>query len=220
MKLLHRRTAAGARAKRATSEVARAGSRERHAAPDLRETILAAAEELFVEGYAGFSMRKLADRIGYSATTIYLYFKDQDDLFSQLMEENFRRLMEAFRHLDAVDDPVEKLKALGRTYVRFGLENPHHYRLLFMIRPDIDAKRPPPGRLAQLAWQALQKAVEDVLTQSRSPRLDAEVASYAFWCSLHGLVSLRILPGREIAPGKTKEIEGYLIDRLVSGLVG
>jgi AcrR family transcriptional regulator len=219
VKLLRRRAAAAATGKRPPLAGGRLIARERHSAPDLRETILAAAEELFVEGYAGFSMRKLADRIGYSATTIYLYFKDQDDLFSQLMEENFRRLMEAFRHLDAVDDPVEKLKALGRTYVRFGLENPHHYRLLFMIRPDIDAKRPPPGRLAQLAWQALQKAVEDVLAQAKHPALDPEVASYAFWCSLHGLVSLRILPGKEIAPGKTPEIESYLIDRLVSGLV-
>jgi AcrR family transcriptional regulator len=186
---------------------------------NLRAMILAAAEDLFAEGYAQFSMRKLARRIGYSATTIYLYFEDQDELFSALIEENFARLLDAFAYLESVEDPVEKLRALGRTYVRFGIENPQHYRVLFMVRPDLDAKRPARGRLAQLAWRHLRKAVEAVLENSKNDQIDSEVASYALWAGLHGLVSLVITSGEHMTPKFVGAVESLMIEAAVAGLV-
>src|SRR5260221_9833654 len=59
---------------------------------ELRQAILAAAGELFLEqGYERFSMRKVAERIGYSPTTIYLYFRDKDDLLFTVIDDGFVR---------------------------------------------------------------------------------------------------------------------------------
>src|SRR2546427_9900091 len=59
---------------------------------DLRQAILTAAGELFLEqGYERFSLRKVAERIGYSPTTIYLYFRDKDDLLFTVVDEGFER---------------------------------------------------------------------------------------------------------------------------------
>ena len=59
----------------------------------LRQEILDAAREMFVrEGYEGVSMRKIADRIEYSPTTIYHYFDDKSDLLSEIISETFAKL--------------------------------------------------------------------------------------------------------------------------------
>ena len=71
---------------------------------EVRDKILDAARELFIaEGYEGVSMRKVADRIEYTPTTIYGYFADKEDLFRQLCHEDFARLAEVFQSVgDAV----------------------------------------------------------------------------------------------------------------------
>src|SRR5215475_11529096 len=61
---------------------------------ELRQTILKAAGELFLEqGYDRFSMRHLAETIGYSAATLYLYFRDKDDLLFTVVDEGYKRFV-------------------------------------------------------------------------------------------------------------------------------
>src|SRR5215208_8327196 len=97
----------------------------------LRQDILDAARELFVkEGYENVSMRRIAEKIEYSPTTIYLYFEDKTALFFAICEETFARLS---RQLAAIavecTDPVERLYRGCRSYVDFGLKHPNHYKL-------------------------------------------------------------------------------------------
>src|SRR2546427_10653015 len=101
---------------------------------ELRQAILTAAGELFLEqGYDRFSLRKVAERVGYSPTTIYLYFRDKDDLLFTVVDEGFVRfghhLAEA---AESQEDPWERIIALGRAYVTFGLQNPVYYQLMFL----------------------------------------------------------------------------------------
>src|SRR4030095_1516509 len=91
---------------------------------DLRRIILDAAGELFLErGYEGFSMRRVAERIGYSATTIYRYYEGKDDLLFAVVNEGFsefaRQLMEA---ADGAGRPLKRIEALWHAYARFGLK--------------------------------------------------------------------------------------------------
>src|SRR5205807_9948129 len=66
--------------------------RQAHEKQELRQAILTAAGELFLEqGYERFSLRKVAERIGYSPTTIYLYFHNKDDLLFTVVDEGFVR---------------------------------------------------------------------------------------------------------------------------------
>src|SRR5580698_716002 len=100
---------------------------------DTRDKILNAARELFItQGYDGVSMRKVAEKIEYSPTAIYVHFADKEDLFHQLCTQDFARLSEVFQSSAMPLDPVERLKQIGRTYVGFGLQYPNHYKLMFM----------------------------------------------------------------------------------------
>ena len=62
---------------------------------DMRRLILNAARKLFLEqGYEKTSIRNIADAIEYSPATIYLYYKDKNELLFALHEEAFLKLME------------------------------------------------------------------------------------------------------------------------------
>src|SRR5438046_8494559 len=91
----------------------------------LRQAILTAAGELFLEqGYERFSLRKVAERIGYSPTTIYLYFHNKDDLLFTVVNDAFVRFgKQLAAAAESQEDPWERIIALGRAYITFALEN-------------------------------------------------------------------------------------------------
>jgi AcrR family transcriptional regulator len=110
--------------------IAERKSRQKQA---LRERILDAARRIVMrEGFTALSMRKIADAIEYSPATLYLHFASRDEIAHALCAEGYAQLLETFVPLADVIDPAERLKALGRAYVAFGVANPETYRLIFM----------------------------------------------------------------------------------------
>jgi AcrR family transcriptional regulator len=101
--------------------------------------ILDAARDLFVnEGYEKFSMRKLAEKKECSPRTIYLYFKDKDDLLFALCEEVAERLFADLTNIrKAQSDQVESLRQALLYLIAFGFTNPDEYKVLFIARPQV-----------------------------------------------------------------------------------
>ena len=163
----------------------------------LRQEILDAASELFVtEGYENVSMRRIADKIEYSPTTIYLYFKDKAELLEQVCQETFSRLIvHLTRILDQPGDPLDRLKRGLIAYVKFGIENPHHYRATFMmpIPPGFDREKytnsDAPG---MQAFDFLRRCVFDGLAAGKFQDTDAETISQTLWAGVHGVTALLI----------------------------
>src|SRR5260370_2690705 len=119
-----------------------ATSRRQKRKEELRRVSLDAAREIFVhEGYEKFSMRKLAEKIEYSPGSVYLYFKNKEELFECLVEESFARLLKTFttlRNGQERRDPVEELKKRLRTYRGVRGRNPNNQRFSFMPQPPRD----------------------------------------------------------------------------------
>ncbi|HZZ06091.1 TetR/AcrR family transcriptional regulator [Paraburkholderia sp.] len=102
----------------------------------LRERILDAARRIVMrEGFAALSMRKIADAIEYSPATLYLHFASRDEIVQALCAEGYAQLLETFVPLAQIADPADRLNALGRAYVAFGVAHPETYRLIFMEDP-------------------------------------------------------------------------------------
>jgi len=160
-----------------------------------RRAILDAAIELFQEeGYENFSLRQVAEAIGYTPTTIYLYFKDKDDLLFHTAMEGFdtfgKMLQEAY---DSSIDPLERLKAEGQAYVRFALENPVNYRLMFMQRGEFLERETPEGCESVIdSFNILETTVKECLEAGHFKPGDARSYAAIIWASVHGLASLAI----------------------------
>jgi len=105
----------------------------RHQESLRREILDAALEVLLAEGVSRFSMRRIARRIEYTPTTIYLYFKDKADLLYHLCEEVYGEILEVLESAEKKEcGPVDRLRAILRAYIDFGLARPERYRIAFM----------------------------------------------------------------------------------------
>jgi AcrR family transcriptional regulator len=101
-----------------------------------RQQILDAARDAFVtSGYESTSIREVARRAGISHGTIYLHFRDKDDLLFQVSEDEFRRLLTSLRALPRSQDPIQRLIDGLRVVGVYGLDNPHQYQLMMGQRP-------------------------------------------------------------------------------------
>lgn len=179
----------------------------------MRQRILDAAMDVFVkEGYEGVSMRRIANKIEYSAGTIYRYFENKDDIMLQLCYQGFERLLALQCELDNIVDPVERVKTGGRHYITFALENPELYELMFATRQII---KQPDGSEETVALKSFRKFVEHVrqcLDAGFFSGGNAEPLAVALWAALHGLASLlikeqlRFLPKERLGQVVTKAL--------------
>lgn len=166
---------------------------------ETRDKILDAARELFVtEGYEGVSMRKVAEKIEYSPTAIYVHFADKNELFHELCRQDFARLQEVMKMAEMPADPVETLRQIGRNYIEFGIHYPNHYVFMFMTphpaqEPD-EEDREIMGNPEVDAYALLKVAVQAAIDAGclRPELQDAEVISQTLWASVHGVISLNI----------------------------
>jgi len=162
---------------------------------ELREAILQAAGEVFLErGYEHFSMRQVAERIGYSATTIYHHFENKDDLLFAVVDQGFERFAaQLAAAAESTEDPRERIVAIGRAYVGFGLNNPMHYELMFMRRTGfLCAYREGETQPRISAFSVLQQAVQAALDAAVLPPGDMMGYSGMLWGTVHGIVSMTI----------------------------
>jgi len=164
--------------------------RRREQAAAVRRAILDATEALLVrDGYQAFSMRRLANRCGYTAPTIYHHFGDKRGLLDALLEERFGSMVQRIRAVPRHTDPVDTLRAQLAAFVDFGLENPTPYRLFVEPRHDRDA---PPPEAAQQARTLIEATLARLAEQGRLLVDEIEEAVQTIWVMLHGLISTRI----------------------------
>lgn len=199
--------------------------REREKA-EIREKILEAARELFVsEGYEAVSMRKIADRIEYSPTAIYLHFKDKEAVMRELCETDFLALARELSEIAGIADPLERLHATGTAYARFALTHPNHYRLMFMTPhpPHAEEKLIRKGNPEEDAYAFLRGIIAEAVDAGRfRPGLDdPDLLAQIMWAGMHGVVSLQIAKHNDDWVGWRPEEERIrlMVETLIRGLV-
>lgn len=178
--------------------------------------ILRATEAILLEeGVEGVTIRKVAERSGYTAPTLYHHFGDKQGLMRALLEERFRDVYEVMRSIPAGDDPAVHLREMARAFVEFALANPDHYRLLTTPHLE-DADAVPSAEAARgLVKQGLM-----ALEREGTLGGDVEAAFQVTWAMLHGLVSLQLVrPDYDFSPDLTElaldVVDGGLLRRNV-----
>ncbi|MDH3685230.1 MAG: TetR/AcrR family transcriptional regulator [Myxococcales bacterium] len=130
----------------------------RLSAESLRQKILEEATGIvYREGVDRITMRALGEKLGYSPATIYLYFKNKDELLLEIAQHGFERLAERQRPGFDEPDPREALRRVVRGYLGFALENPALYELMFQkLTPARDqADRQPHAQILFDSWKEL-----------------------------------------------------------------
>ena len=179
---------------------------------EMKNLILQTAMRLFLdEGYDKVSMRRIADEIEYSPGTIYLYFRDKDEIMYALHSIAFGKFHQALAAMGTDKDPYQRLMEGGRGYVDFALANPELYELMFIMRAP--ARSIPEGKEwkeGKHSYNMLRDTVQDGVTAGVLPSdTDVDAATLYFWSTVHGMASLAIRGRLDMCGGK-QEIAGLI----------
>jgi AcrR family transcriptional regulator len=167
-------------------------ARKQREKEEMRALILNAARKIFLEkGYQQASMRNIAEEIQYSPGTIYLYFKEKDEIFHALHEEGFRRLLEMMQPLQFISNPMERLKAMGHVYLQFAQDNKDFYDLMFIMSAPIDHKKDhEEWEMGHNALNFLKQVLKDCQDAGHFKGKDIEYLSFIVWSAMHGMCAL------------------------------
>ena len=158
----------------------------------IREEILDAARTLIVrEGYEHVSIRKIAEKVEYAPGTIYLYFHDKAEILDRICEETFSKLAKRMAAINR--DPANPLDGLRRglrTYIQFGIDNPHHYIVAFVQARQMPQESQP--KAGQRCFDKLREAVSRCVEAGLLNCQDVEEVAQAIWAGAHGVTTLLI----------------------------
>lgn len=185
----------------------------------LREEILEATERLLVEtgSEEAVSIRAVAKATGVTAPSIYRHFPDKNHLIFEACSRVFAVLDDVLESaVVGIDDPVEALAARGRAYVRFGVEHPEHYRIMFMS-PASDIPEKWDVVVRSGAFAHLLEGIQRVIDGGRmDPETDVFEMGLHIWANIHGITSL--LVARPTFPWP--ELEPFVEQHLAMCMVG
>lgn len=184
----------------------------------LREEILAAAVALVgrLGSIEALSLRAVAREAGITPMSIYTHFDSKEALVWELLDVEFDALAQELAAAEnQAQDPVARLRARCLQYVRFGLQQPGHFLVLFGT-----AGRPTPPQVTpqQLpGWPAFAgfiNAIESCIAAGSAPQLDPPAAALRLWIALHGMTVLRV--SKKGFPWPPTE---HLVDELLQDLI-
>jgi AcrR family transcriptional regulator len=174
---------------------------------EMRTRILEAAKRLFLdEGYASVSLRRIAESIEYSPSTIYLYFKDKDDILFALHNLAFQEMYARQRSNLQISDPLDRLQAYLATYLQFALDNREYYDLMFIqYAPASRIKEKAEWRYGRRAFEALRDTVIQCQDAGYLTHSDSNATAFGLWSFVHGLASLIIRHRLPMFPADYRE---------------
>jgi AcrR family transcriptional regulator len=161
---------------------------------EMRERIIDASMTMFVEeGYEKTSIRNIADKIEYSPATIYLYYKDKDELLYDVQGRAFEKLQQVFLEKVTSKSPWKRLEQLCETYVRFGMEQTELYNLMFITRAPMNViEEKELWTNGQSAFDFLIDCVQACMDKGLLRYKDVPTAALSIWAMGHGMVSLNV----------------------------
>lgn len=182
---------------------------------DLRQQTLDVARRLVGErGYRDVSMRDIANEVGCSVSSLYLYFDSRDALIHTLIDEGFERwhremLAVAAQH----PEPWARLEAIARRYVSFGVEQPELYEIMYMFNPRSMQRLP---RELFRRIRAHFHPWSETVQACGVPAEDAIVVATAVWTSLHGAVSTLLTQRLDTRIDRGRFVESVIASAVAS----
>lgn len=160
-----------------------------------------AARHLFLEeGFSHVSMRKIASKIGYTPTTIYLYFKNKEEILGNLLEEGyglFYAKLKESHEAALCRSTEERLFDMCEAYIQFGLDQPDYYNLIFTENFETNIRSIENSNRYH-GFLLLKAVVEELfddqtfVMNGQDRETSALYISNSIWASLHGITALLI----------------------------
>jgi len=166
-----------------------------------RDALVDAAREVIsTVGLDAFTLRRLGDVFNVSAPAMYSHFSDKHELLRAVADIEFERLIARYEEIErniSADDPLGRIRAQCRNYVRMCRDDRELFRLMFLFPPAIGGIGDlPPGSELPAATRALEIAIDTVRDAIDAGALDADepvLPAMALWAGVHGVANIVLL---------------------------
>jgi AcrR family transcriptional regulator len=161
---------------------------------EMKDLILQSAHQLFLDkGFEEVSIRNIAEAIEYSPATIYLYFKDKNEIFYALHGEAFKKFNIHVASIISIKDPLERLFALGEKYMEFAFSFPKYYDIMFIIESPMHCdENTEDWKEGESALKFLESIVQECVEKGHFKGKDVKIVAFAIWSFMHGMCSLAL----------------------------
>lgn len=193
------------------------GSKERiqRIKEETKANIIDAALDIVkVDGWQALSMRKIADKIEYTAPIIYEYFANKEGILLELTRQGNGILLKEFKAAQAKHDSAEdQLKAMWRAYWVFAFEHKELYQLMFgvdMICCELTQSMPEAEAGRKLIGDNIKAIMDD-------PNPSDEIVCrkyYTFWSIIHGLIAINLT-----RKGIDDEMNQHILKDAINGII-
>ena len=161
---------------------------------EMKDLILQSAHQLFLEkGFEEVSIRNIAEAIEYSPATIYLYFKDKDEIFYALHGEAFKIFNTFVSSVVTIKDPLERLFALGDKYIEFAFLYRNYYDIMFIMISPMECDKSSEGWIeGETALNFLESIVQECINAGHFKGQNPRILSFTIWSFMHGTCALAL----------------------------
>lgn len=161
---------------------------------DMKELILKSAHQLFIDkGFDEVSIRNIAEAIEYSPATIYLYFKDKNEIFHALHGEAFKVFNHFVAEVFEIKDPFKRLVAMGEKYMEFTFKYPKYYTIMFIAEAPMQCDESSEGWLeGGRALEALEGIVAECMKEGSLKKQPVKAMAFTIWSYMHGMCTLAL----------------------------
>lgn len=191
------------------------GSKERilRQKEETRSNILIAAREIVKEeGWQGLSMRKIADKIEYTAPIIYEYFSNKEAILQELTCKGFGILTKDLEAAKAAtQEPTEQLEAMWLAYWHFALKNKEMYQLMYGVEMTCCAQR---NTDTDAPYTLITKVISEIMGEQNPKPEVIKQKYFTFFSVIHGLISINI-----VGNGLSDEINKQILKDAITGIV-
>jgi AcrR family transcriptional regulator len=193
------------------------GSKERIARlkEETRLNILDASLEIVKEeGWHSLSMRKIADKIEYTAPIIYEYFSNKEGILLELTRKGYIILAGEVRAArDKHEAPAEQLEAMWIAYWDFAFKYKELYQLMYGVDMNCcELKKSMPE--AEIADDLIYEVIEKIMTVKNPPEDLVCRKFYTFWSIIHGLISINL-----VNKGRNEEMNQRILKDAIKGII-
>lgn len=191
------------------------GSKERilRQKEETRSNILKAAREIVKdEGWQGLSMRKIADKIEYTAPIIYEYFSNKEAILQELTCKGFVILTKDLEAAKAEsDNPSLQLEAMWLAYWNFALKNKEMYQLMYGVEMTCCAQR---NTETDAPYVLITSVISEIMGLENPKPEVIKQKYFLFFSVIHGLISINI-----VGNGLSDEINKQILKDAIAGIV-
>jgi AcrR family transcriptional regulator len=180
----------------------------------LRQRILQGAIDVaHTEGWASVSMRRIAEKVDYTAPALYHHFASKDAVIVALRQRGYQLLLERFQRIRSTD-PIARLTAMARHHVEFAFAHPELFNAMYGHGGVSCESKEAPVEAQLIAATVHESARKLFSDEGASARFDDEID--AVWASMHGIVALALTGHVEGGASRAKALSQIILDNTIT----